>query len=85
MRKLIFASLLIPFAVGCNQDVKEENARLKSENDQLTMDNQQKDSLINSFVADFSRIQENLATIREKEESIQQAKEGGLEKSAKYA
>lgn len=81
MRKLIFASLLIPFAVGCNQDIKEENARLKSENDQLTMDNQQKDSLINSFVADFSRIQENLATIREKEESIQQAKEGGLEKS----
>lgn len=82
MRKLIFASLVLPLAVACNQDVKEENTRLKSENEQLSQENQQQDSLINSFVADFSRIQENLASIREKEESIQAAREGGLEKSA---
>ncbi len=81
MRKLIFASLVLPFAVACNQEVKEDNARLKTENEQLSLENQQQDSLINSFVADFTKIQENLATIREKEESIEQAREGGFERS----
>jgi DNA repair exonuclease SbcCD ATPase subunit len=81
MRKLFFVSLVFPFAIACNQEVKEDNARLKTENEQLSKENQQQDSLINSFVADFTRIQENLATIREKEESIEQAREGGFEQS----
>tara|TARA_R110000850_G_scaffold155747_2_gene279951 strand:- start:336 stop:1205 length:870 start_codon:yes stop_codon:yes gene_type:complete len=81
MRKLIFASLALPLAFACNQEVKEDNARLKSENEQLSVENQQQDSLINSFVADFSKIQENLATIREKEESIEEARDGGFEQS----
>ncbi len=81
MRKLIFASLVLPLAFACNQEVKDDNARLKSENEQLSEENQQQDSLINSFVADFSRIQENLATIREKEETIEQARDGGFEQS----
>tara|TARA_Y100000588_G_C14017794_1_gene822849 strand:- start:158 stop:988 length:831 start_codon:yes stop_codon:yes gene_type:complete len=67
--------------MSCNQGVKKENAQLKSENEELAIENRQKDSLINAFVEDFSTIQENLATIREKEESIQSAREQGLEKS----
>lgn len=81
MRKLIFASALFPLVIACNQGVKEENAQLKSENESLTLENEQKDSLINDFVESFATIQENLASIREKEESIQTAKEQGLEKS----
>src|SRR5690606_20875945 len=81
MRKLIFTSALFPLIIACNQGVKEENAQLKSENESLTLENEQKDSLINDFVESFATIQENLASIREKEESIQTAKEQGLEKS----
>ncbi|HAD97410.1 MAG TPA: hypothetical protein DCG19_08380 [Cryomorphaceae bacterium] len=81
MKRVIFASLLFPFMMSCNQGVKKENAQLKSENEELAIENRQKDSLINAFVEDFSTIQENLATIREKEESIQSAREQGLEKS----
>ena len=81
MRKFMIAVFTLPFAVACNQGVKEENAKLKSENEQLTMEVQQQDSLINDFVASFAQIQENLAKIREKEESIQEAREGGMESS----
>lgn len=81
MRKFVLASLAFPLLVACNQGVKEENARLKSENEQLTQEVQQQDSLINDFVSDFTRIQDNLATIREKEERIQAAKDGDLETS----
>ncbi len=81
MKRVIFASLLFPFIMSCNQGVKEENAKLKNENEELAIENREKDSLINAFVEDFSTIQENLATIREKEESIQTAREQGLEKS----
>lgn len=82
MRKVILGILAIPLAIACNQSVKKENAELKSENEELSMENAQKDSLINDFVASFSSIQENLATIRQREESIQAAKDGqGFETS----
>ncbi len=81
MKRVIFASVLFPLLISCNQGVKKENAQLKNENEELAIENRQKDSLINAFVEDFSTIQQNLATIREKEESIQNAREQGLEKS----
>lgn len=81
MRKFLLASLVLPLAIACNQDIKEDNARLKSENESLSQENHSKDSLIKSFVEDFSQIQENLATIREKEESIEAARQGGFEAS----
>ncbi len=83
MRKALLTLLAVPLAIACNQEVKEENAKLSSENAELRMENAQKDSLINDFVSSFASIQENLATIREREESIQAAKEGkGFENSS---
>ena len=81
MRKVLLFGLLLPLLIACNQEVKEENQRLATENEELMRENQEKDSLINDFVTSFTRIQENLTTIREKEERIQAAKEGDLETS----
>ena len=81
MRKVFLFGLMLPLLIACNQDIKEENLRLNTENEELMKENQEKDSLINDFVTSFTRIQENLATIREKEERIQAAKEGDLETS----
>lgn len=81
MRKMLLIGMLLPLLIACNEEVKEENQRLNTENDELMRENQEKDSLINDFVTSFTRIQENLATIREKEERIQAAKEGDLETS----
>lgn len=74
-------ALMLPMLVACNQEVEQENERLKTENQDLRRETQAQDSLINEFVVSFTRIQENLATIREKEERIQQARQGNLEKS----
>lgn len=81
MKKLLVALAFVPFAVACNQDIKDENARLKAENLELTNQNGEKDSILNDFAESFTRVQDNLAAIREKEESIQAAQDGGLEKS----
>lgn len=81
MRKVFLFGLLFPLLVACNQEMEQENQRLATENEELMRENQEKDSLINEFVTSFTRIQENLATIREKEERIQAAKEGDLETS----
>ncbi len=81
MKKLFFALLALPLLVACNQDIKDENARLKLENERLSSNVSSQDSVINSFIDDFARIQENLAAIREREESIQAASEGDMEKS----
>lgn len=81
MRKVFLLGLLLPLLIACNQEIEEENQRLNTENEELMLENQEKDSLINDFVTSFTRIQENLATIREKEERIQAAKDGNLETS----
>ncbi len=81
MRKLVLSAFVLCTLLACNQDVKEENVRLQTENEELMSENQQKDSLINDFVTSFTRIQENLMAIREKEERIQTAREGNLETS----
>lgn len=79
MKKLMLAVIAIPLAVACNQNLKEENARLKTENEELSMDNAAKDSILDNFVTSMTAIQENLATIREKEESIESARQQGFE------
>lgn len=79
MRKVFLIGLLLPLLFACNQEIKDENQRLTTENEELMRENEEKDSLINDFVTSFTRIQENLATIREKEERIQAAKDGNLE------
>ena len=83
MKKLFFALLALPLLVACNQDIKDENARLKLENEQLSNNVNSQDSVINSFIDDFAQIQDNLSAIREREESIQAASEGDMEKSDK--
>src|SRR5690606_29484511 len=75
----ILALALSPLFIACNQGIKDENASLKLNNEELLLENQQKDSLINDFISSFASIQENLASIREREEAIQNAQEQGLE------
>lgn len=79
MRKLIIASIAAIFVSSCNNEMEQENARLQERNQELQRQTNAQDSLIQEFVVDFTRIQENLATIREKEEQIEAARSGELE------
>lgn len=79
MKKLILFGLALSFTVACNQDIKEENARLKSELDSIQRIKSDQDSTIGDFAETFNQVQANLSAIREKEEAIQAAKEAGLE------
>lgn len=79
MRKVIIALMAGVFFTACNNEVEEENARLKERNEELQRQTNAQDSLIQEFVVDFTRIQENLASIREKEQSIEAARGGELE------
>lgn len=80
MKRFILA-LTLPLLMACNEEIKEENQRLTTENEELMRENEQKDSLINDFVTSFTRVQENLLAIREKEERIQDVRDGNLETS----
>ncbi len=79
IKKFVLATMVLPLAIACNQEAVKENERLKTENEDLRGENEAKDSLINAFVSDFASIQENLASIRDREESIRAAREGGSE------
>jgi len=79
MKKLIFLGLILSLSIACNQDIKEENVRLKSELDSIQRIKSDQDSTIGDFAETFNQVQANLSAIREKEEAIQAAKEAGLE------
>jgi len=63
----IFGLLFIIFISGCNQT---EVTQLENENEELRQVNEQKDSTINDLVSSFNRIQDNLATIKERQAII---------------
>ncbi len=73
---VLFVSLI---AGACNQEVKEENARLKAELDSLKIESTEQDSTISDFLSVFEQVQNNLSTIREREESIREVKDDNLE------
>ncbi|MGZ2370939.1 Cbp1 family collagen-binding glycoprotein adhesin [Ancylomarina sp. YFZ004] len=67
MKRIIFALLILPFFVACNQ---KEIKQLKEDNLQLTNVANQKEVAINDFVATLNSIEENLDIIKEKEKIV---------------
>ncbi len=63
----VFTLLFLIFLSGCNQS---EVTQLENENEELREINEQKDSTINDLVSSFNRIQDNLATIKERQAII---------------
>lgn len=72
----LFASL---FLASCNQEVKEENKRLKTENQELSQKVSATDSSLELYVSTFEEVQANLDSIRQREETIRKARTEGLE------
>ena len=79
MKRVVRFILLTLIITSCNKDLKDENASLKLEVEELKSQDLDKNKTIDDFAETFSSVQENLAAIREREESIQNAREGGLE------
>jgi hypothetical protein len=79
MKRIIGLILLTINFASCNTELKNENATLKQEVEELKSQDLEKDQTIDDFAETFSSVQENLAAIREREESIRNAREGGLE------
>jgi len=76
----ILALILVTMTFGaCNDDIKKENAALKLELEELKSQDLEKDQDLEDFSGTFAAVQENLKVIREREESIRTAREGGLE------
>lgn len=67
MKRIIFALLILPFFVACNQ---KEIKQLKEDNLQLTNIANQKEVAINDFVSTLNSIEENLEIIKEKEKIV---------------
>lgn len=67
MKRIIFALLILPLFVACNQ---KELKQLKEQNLQLTELAKQKEVAINEFVATLNSIEENLEIIKEKEKIV---------------
>ena len=79
MKRIVTFILLSISIAACNEDIKKENAALKLELEELRAQDQSKDQTIDDFASAFGAVQDNLAAIREREESISNAREGGLE------
>jgi len=73
---LFFAGLLL---ASCNQEVKKENKRLKTENQELSQKVATTDSSLELYVNTFEEVQANLDSIRQREETIRKARTEGLE------
>jgi len=67
MKRIIFALLILPFFVSCNQ---KELDQLKADKVQLTETLKQKEVSINEFVSTLNSIEENLEIIKEKEKIV---------------
>lgn len=79
MKRILALTILIISFTACNDDLKNENAALKLELEELKSQDLEKDQDLNDFAGTFAAVQENLKAIREREESIRNAREGGLE------
>ncbi len=72
MKRIIFALLILPLFVACNQ---KELKQLKEDNMKLTEAVKQKEVSINEFVSTLNSIEENLEIIKEKENIVAVASE----------
>lgn len=76
MKKFVFALLIIPFLISCNQ---QKVKQLELRNDSLVQQATLKDESINEFLQAFSEIQNNLDSIKSKEMIITERTEGKTE------
>ena len=76
---MLAASMLLTSLIGCDAN-KKEVEKLKREKDSLMYQINTKDSVVNTYVGSFNEIEENLATIKQKE-SILSANRKGTELS----
>lgn len=79
MRNWILSLATLILLSACNQDVKDENVRLKAELDSLRTESVEQDSTISDFIGAFELVQNNLSAIRDREESIREVKDDNLE------
>ena len=84
MKKAFLLALLLPLLFACNQELKDENARLKAENEQLISENATIDGLMDGYEESLKIIGANLDSIRSKEESIETVRSGGIESTTGY-
>jgi DNA repair exonuclease SbcCD ATPase subunit len=82
MKKILLFACIGLLAISCNQEVEEENVRLKEENASLKENKNIQDTTLSDFVDAFEQVQQNLAEIRMREKSIREARMAGLEGSA---
>jgi DNA repair exonuclease SbcCD ATPase subunit len=84
MKRYIFLLLMIPLMFGCGKHKKEmEQQQLKA--DSLQNQISQRDETVNSFLSSLNEIEQNLATIKEKEKliTVNTSAKGELKKDAK--
>ena len=74
MKKLIYLLLFLPFFIACNNNSsKEKIEQLQKENQLLLGDQTKKDSTINDFLESINSIEENLSTVKAKENIISES------------
>ncbi len=80
MKNLPSLILVAIFALSaCNQDIKDENIRLKDELAKVKTESAEQDSTITNFIETFDLVQSNLDSIRSREEAIREVSSGNLE------
>jgi hypothetical protein len=73
MKKLIYLLLFLPFFIACNNGDKAKLEQLQKENQQLLGEQNKKDSTINDFLESINSIEENLSTVKAKENLISES------------
>lgn len=76
MKHFVLLTTAVLFLFSCNQGKLDQ---LSLEKDSLRLETDRRDSIINSLFQSFNQIEENLATIREKEGLISQNTQPGAE------
>jgi len=77
MKKYLAILLFLPFVFSCGES--EEVKQLKAQKDSLQHESDQRDEAINEFIESFNEIENNLLTIKEKENIISVSAANGTE------
>lgn len=79
MKKLIYLAAAVVIAVSCTQEKSPELVLMEHIRDSLEMVNMDRDATINDFIGSLNEIEQNLETIKQKENIVTVAAEGGAE------
>lgn len=81
MKPIYFMMILSVLFIACNNDTDTRITNLQQENERLRKESVDKDSTINTFFESYNSIEENLATIKQKENILNQV-EGDVDEEA---